>query len=341
MDLDTFLTTLYVLVDDWYKAKIGTLAQRRKAGTLKMSDSEVLTVALVGQWQVGVPWRSERGLVRYMQAHGRGWFPKMLQRSAFNERVRQLCMVLAALQRWVAQQVETMEDLYEVGDGVPLPVCSVGQMKREKQHWLGAQSSLGHGGTHGGWFFGQRWWVNVTPKGVITGWLVGAAHLNERWMLEAFLTTRAGNGSLGCPHTNTHEPHTRRLRSPSGFLGGFFAVGKSQARPLVVDRGLNGNAWRQHWWTQYHAEVIAIPPYAAPEHRAWTRADCLWLAHVRQIIETAFAVLDEVFGIKRVNAHSLWGQYTRLAAKAAAYNIALWFNQQLQRPLLAAATLIL
>ena len=341
MDLDTFLTTLYVLVDDWYKTEIGTLAQRRKAGTLKMSDSEVLTVALVGQWEVGVPWRSERGVVRYMQTHGRGWFPKMLERSAFNERVRHLCMVLAALQAWIAQQLTATGDIYEVEDGLPLPVCSLGQMQREKQHWLGAQSSLGHGGTHGGWFYGQRWWVSVTPKGVITGWLVGAAHLNERWMQEAFLTTRAGHGALACPPVNTHEIQRSRLSLPGGFMGGFFAVGQSQARPYVVDRGLNGKRWRQHWWQHYQTTVIAIPPANAPEHRLWTRADCLWLAHVRQIIETIFSVLTTVFGIKRVNAHSLWGQYTRLAAKAAAYNLAIWFNQRLQRPLLAAATLII
>jgi hypothetical protein len=60
MDLDTFFTTLYVLVDDGYKGDIADRMQRRKAGKLKMSDSEVLTVALAGQWRIGVPWQSER-----------------------------------------------------------------------------------------------------------------------------------------------------------------------------------------------------------------------------------------------------------------------------------------
>src|SRR5690606_1695958 len=88
MDLDTFLTTLYVLVDDWYKARIEPLMPRRKGGQQQMSDSEGMTVALAGQWRVGVPWQSERGVVRYMHPYGRGWFPTMLERSAFNERVR-------------------------------------------------------------------------------------------------------------------------------------------------------------------------------------------------------------------------------------------------------------
>jgi len=91
MDLDTFLTTLYVLVDDWYKAEGAAYCQRRKAGRQRMSDSEVLTLAIAGQWQQGVPWWSERSLVRYVHREGQRWFPQMLGYSAFNQRVRNLC----------------------------------------------------------------------------------------------------------------------------------------------------------------------------------------------------------------------------------------------------------
>ena len=104
MDLDTFLTTLYVLVDDWYKSRIAPTMERHAGRPPHMSDSEVLTVALAGRWQVGVPWRSERGLVRYMQKHGHGWFPTMLQRSAFNTRVRNLWGALVQLQQLAAEQ---------------------------------------------------------------------------------------------------------------------------------------------------------------------------------------------------------------------------------------------
>ncbi len=46
MDMDTFLTTLYVVVDDWYKGDIG---QREHVGAREqMSDNEVLTVGVSG-----------------------------------------------------------------------------------------------------------------------------------------------------------------------------------------------------------------------------------------------------------------------------------------------------
>jgi len=339
MDLDTFLTTLYVLVDDWYKAEGAAQVRRHKAGEMQMSDSEVLTVALAGQWQVGVPWRSERGVVRYLQAHGRHWFPKMLQKSAFNERMRNLGTLLAAFQRDLSQQVGGQESLYEVGDGLPLPVCSLATAAREPRRWL-ADSSRGHGGNHGGWFFGQRWWVSVNAQGAITGWVVAAAHINERWLLEALLSARGADGELRGPEVDHHAPIADRPLPPLAFMGARWATGCFPDTPYLVDRGLNGGRWLRHWRDDYYAQVIAIPPANSPDYRAWSRADCRWHASVRQVIEGVFAILDSVFGIKRINAHSQWGQNTRLAAKAAAYNVALLFNQQLGRPLAAVSTLL-
>ena len=34
------------------------------------------------------------------------------------------------------------------------------------------KSQHGHGGTHGGWFMGDRLLTCVTERGVITGWLL-------------------------------------------------------------------------------------------------------------------------------------------------------------------------
>lgn len=339
LDLDTFLTILYVLIDDWYKYYVAQQKPMRCGTPATMSDSEVLTVAIAGQWRVGVPWQSERGVVRYMNQHGRHWFPKMLQRSGFNQRVRDLCGVLAALQRYFGQAGSTGERWYEVGDGLPLPVCSLGQALREPHRWL-LHSSRGHGGNHGGWFFGQRWWVSVTAEGAITGWVVADAFINERWVLEAFLSQRGGDGELRTPAVDHRVSRAERPLPTTGFIGGQFAAGRYTLRPYLVDRGLNGGRWLQHWAEVYAAQVIAIPPTNSADFQHWTRQDCRWHAGLRQTIEGVYAIMTDVFGIKRVNAHSQWGQYTRLAAKAAAYNLGLYLNRLLNRPLGAMATLI-
>jgi hypothetical protein len=172
MDLDTFLTTLYVLVDDWYKAEMQDMISRQRGPKPHMSDSELLTVALAGQWRAGVPWRSERGVVRYMQKHGRHWFPTMLQRSAFNERVRKLWRVFIALQQYFAKNLGSPQALYEVVDTVPLPACSLSQAQNWGGHWLW-WSSRGYGGTRGGWYWGEQ--VLMSAVMALRG-----HHLNKR-----------------------------------------------------------------------------------------------------------------------------------------------------------------
>jgi hypothetical protein len=339
MDLDTFLTTLYVLVDDWYQTQSVPAQQPRAGAPVTMSDSEVLTVAVAGQWRVGVPWQSERGVVRYMQAHGRGWFPTMLERSAFNQRVRNLCGMFIRLQQAVETWLQSPEDVYQVLDSVPLIAFSNSHAQRTKHHWLW-QSSLGHGGTQGGWFYGDHLLLSVQRNGAVSGWVVGAAHLNDRWLVEAFLSARTGQPQLQGPPPNAHEPRSKRPLPPGGHVGAWIGVGAWTEQPYLADRGLNGRRWRDHWRHTYGADVIAIPPRNAPEHAAWTRPDQRWHAHHRQIVDTAFAFLDSVFHIEHLQAHSRWGQYTRIAAKTAAYNLGLFINRLLDRPLHALATLL-
>jgi len=311
--------------------------RRHKAGRQRMSDSEVLTIALAGQWRVGVPWRSERGVVRYLRAYGRHWFPVMLERSAFNTRIRGLWAAFVALQQRVASWLSSADDLYQCVDCTPLPACSLAQAARGKKHWLW-WSTLGRGGNHGNWFYGDQLGAVVTPKGAVTGWLIAPSNVDDRWVLQALISGRAGQMQLSGPPPRERTGKKGRLVPPVGQrIGPPIAVGQAVGQPYLADEGFNGARW-QAWWRQYGAEVITVPPDTV--ERPWTWPAKRWLSRRRQIVETVFARLDEVFGIKRLAAHSDWGQYTRVAAKLAAYNLGLWINQMIGRPLGALATLL-
>jgi hypothetical protein len=74
IDLDTYLTTLYVMVDDFWQSVLA--AEQQKPGPLaSLSRSEVITLALFGQW---VQFKSERAFYRYAQHHLRAAFPRLL-----------------------------------------------------------------------------------------------------------------------------------------------------------------------------------------------------------------------------------------------------------------------
>jgi hypothetical protein len=61
MDLDTFLISLYVLVDDWWQAVRGRAARGTGRPAL-LTDPEVITLAILAQWP---RFRSERDFWRF------------------------------------------------------------------------------------------------------------------------------------------------------------------------------------------------------------------------------------------------------------------------------------
>ena len=67
LDLATFLVALYVIVDDLYQSHRQPRMPSCGGPEVQMSDSEVLCLGLAVQWRSGVPWKSERGIMRYVR----------------------------------------------------------------------------------------------------------------------------------------------------------------------------------------------------------------------------------------------------------------------------------
>lgn len=83
IDLDTFLTTLYVMGDTF----CNTLPPEPQPGPeASLTRSEVLTLALVGQW---ARFQSERDFYRFAEQRLRAAFPTLPERSQFNRLLRQ------------------------------------------------------------------------------------------------------------------------------------------------------------------------------------------------------------------------------------------------------------
>ena len=96
LDLDTFLVALYTIVDDLYMEHCAKHKPTRRGRRPRLSDSEVLTLAICAQWSG----TSERGFIRYARERWRRYFPDLLSQSAFNRRSRDLSGVLSHLISW-------------------------------------------------------------------------------------------------------------------------------------------------------------------------------------------------------------------------------------------------
>ena len=335
MDLDTFVTVLYCLIDDWYKANANMFEARVLGRPQRMSDAEILTIVIAGQWRVGVPWQSERGLVRYMLKHGLKWFPTMLRHSQFNRRARQVWQALVLLQQDMGQML-CSDAVYEVVDCTPVPHCSLGQAISHDRHWLSGKK--GRGGNHGGWYYGEQLLLCASNSGVITGWMIGLANIDDRWMMEALLSSRKGDMRLIEPPLPKHRTYKHRhIPAPETFSPPITA-GHDRGLPYLADGGFSGERRINHWRVEYGAEVFA--PRASNIKGDKPGKTMRWLRKHRQIIETIFARLVQTYGLQRINAHTDLGMLARIAAKTAAYNVGVLFNRQCGRPDGAMATLI-
>ncbi len=117
MDLDSFLVALYVLVDDWWQDH-HRRPMRRPGRPALLSDSEVLTLAILAQWP---RWRSERDFWRFADVYLRGYFPNLLSQSQLNRRIRTLVPEVKALQRNLAESLAKPSEVHHIFDTTMIP----------------------------------------------------------------------------------------------------------------------------------------------------------------------------------------------------------------------------
>jgi hypothetical protein len=327
LDLETFLTTLYVIVDDLYRQHIRTQVPPHGGPAPKLADSEVLTLALAAQWRRGTPWSSQRSCLRSCRKHLRTLFPGLTSQSAFNRRVRRLWGAFILLQLAVAAQLVTAGEC-EIMDGVPVRLAHGARSFHPRR--LAEIARIGKGGTDR-YFYGLHLLVAISSGGIATGWTLAAANVQERWLAELLLSSRAGSPQL----TGPREPRmgTPRLAPPSDWVGPVQGAGQRSGKPGVADLGFDGTDWLTHWAGEYGATVVTPP-------RGVAAAAIRWLRSLRHVVETCFAHLCESFGLQYPGAHTRWGLLAQVAAKLAAYNLGILINRRLGRPDFAFATLI-
>lgn len=308
LDVDTFLTTVYVLVDEDAKAQAPTEPPRARMGRpASLCASEVITLAIFAQWG---QFRSERAFYRYATRHLRPAFPGLPDRSQYNRLLRQQYVALVSMTRLIAERLGASTCEYQVVDTTGVPTR---QVKRRAFGWLPEYTAIGYC-NRVGWFEGFRLLLGATAAGVVTGFALGEAPRKDQPLADAFFTARA----LPQPRTG----------SVGAWYGGYY----------VVDTGFEGRALLRHWAEDLEALVVCMPNRSRPH--GWPKALRQWLAGLRQIAETVHARLMDTFGLTHDRPHSLDGFQTRLAAKLALYNLCCWLNSQLGRPLLAFADLL-
>jgi hypothetical protein len=85
------LTTIFVLVDDWYQAQGVRLLKGKPGAKPEFSDSEVITLLLAMDF---IPFPSETQFLGFIRANYLALFPRLIDQSQFNRRARALRLLL-------------------------------------------------------------------------------------------------------------------------------------------------------------------------------------------------------------------------------------------------------
>ncbi len=305
IDIDTFLTILYVMMDDFCKHALPT--PHRPGPAASLTRSEVVTLALFGQWQ---HFTSERDFYRYAQRHLREAFPSLPDRAQFNRLLRLHREAVVGCFLHLVQLLEAQRCAYEALDGTPAVTRAA---KRRGLGWLPGLADIGWSNRLG-WYEGLQVLTAVNPWDVITGFGVASASTKDQPLAETFFALRA-----------FPDPRIASVGAPAQGV-------------YVTDKGFEGEERHPYWQHVYGAELICAPKRNSrhPWPKPWRR----WLAGIRQIVETVNNSLPHVFRLDRERPHALDGFQVRLGAKMALHNFCIWLNQQLGRPSLAFADLV-
>ena len=304
VDVDTFLTALYVMVDDFCQSH---RPKRQPGPNASLSESELLTLAIFARWS---RFTSERDFYRYASGHLRGAFPTLPNRSQFNRFVRSCTELIEEMALHLAEVLKARESPYEALDSSAMPARDA---KRRGAGWLAGYVDIGWSNSLG-WYEGFRLLAAVDPRGVITGFCFSGASSADQQAAETFFAVRA------CPNP--------RLSS----------VGSAARGPYVTDKGFEGAENHRRWFECYGARLICPPKRNARE--VWPKRLRRWVASIRQIVESVYDKLFNTFGLWRERPHELSGLRARLAARVALHNFCIWLNMQLARPLLSFADLL-
>ncbi len=307
IDVDTFLTTLYVMVDDFCQSR-HTHEKHLPGPLASLQCSEVITLALFGQW---VQFPSERAFYRYAEHHLRAAFPQLPDRTQFNRLMREHRDAITSFGLYLVELLHAQQCLYEVLDST---AAVTRDAKRRGLGWLAGQADIGWSNRIG-WYEGFHLLLCVTPMGVITGFGFGSASTHDQHLAATLFAVR---------------------QSPSPRLP---SAGLPARGSYVADKGFAGERPRRRWREQRQVDLVT-PPHQTSKRIRWPKALRRWLASIRQIIETVNDKLLNTFRLARERPHDLTGFQARLAAKVGLHNFCIWFNRHLGRAPLAFADLL-
>src|SRR5215218_8122832 len=198
MDLNTFIVAVFCLIDDRTEDR----ALRARGPLPKLSDAEVLTIEVVGEF-LGLD--TDEAIFRYFREHYGEWFPalRLIHRTTFARQAANLWKIKEHL--W--QELLTLaphDPAFAICDSMPLPACLFARAYRCSR--FRGEATFGKDSLLKQTFYGFRVHVRVCWPGLITRFSVAPANAHE---LSVVAELFEGTSGLLVGDRNYHSPKTK------------------------------------------------------------------------------------------------------------------------------------
>lgn len=175
-NLKDFFTVSFVLIDDVYNEIIpNSIKNRRNISESKLSDSEIITISLVGE---ALTIDSEKAWFYFVKKNYKDLFPDICDRTRFNRTKRNLYKIILEIQKYFSNLPIFKDDDIRIIDSMPIPVCKFGRAYFSKL--FKDISTYGYCASKKETYFGLKLHALITTNGFITNFILTAANVDDR-----------------------------------------------------------------------------------------------------------------------------------------------------------------
>jgi len=192
INIETLLTIVYVLVDDWYQSKGSKFLVGKVGRKPRFSDSEMMCLMIAEDY---IPYPAETQYIEFVRANHGDLFPDLLSQSQFNRRARQLRLLVEELRRDWLRELGVLQEGCYVLDTKPVPVVGY---KRTKAHSeFRGSASYGYCASRKLFYFGYKLVMISTLDGLPIVYDLVPANTDERQAAETVLLHLNGVEIIG------------------------------------------------------------------------------------------------------------------------------------------------
>lgn len=176
-NIQELMTIIFVIVDELYEEVTPTpIKARKNKGNAKLSDSEIMTIAMTGE-MLGID--SETSWYSFVRKNYSGIFPQMCDRTRYNRTRRNLAGVMEMMRQRLNDAMEMYFSSDRLIDSFPLEVCKFGRAHFCRA-FKGEEADYGHCASKKETYFGYKVHTMTTVEGYITDFAVTSASTDDR-----------------------------------------------------------------------------------------------------------------------------------------------------------------